>query len=270
MDAARAGFLLSTSHAVLCRAVETNDMDMLGFLLARGARVLSEDGGNALLLSISRGAKNVVQCFLQHMRADESINTLLAWKEDMVSPLAVAYDCNEPEIALQLLEAGASAVAGERSHSVLLYCISCLVDAETILAHVVLLLERGAGVDIHKAIDGETSAMTVAIERRLYEVVLVLVARQAEATSRPPSSYDARVYALARDCDDGGHMLSVLGLPSVSYAPVAGKTEPVQRIDYSAVDQSILDALLHAPPIHAMETLAITDDGTASDDWLLL
>ncbi|KDO23587.1 hypothetical protein SPRG_10782 [Saprolegnia parasitica CBS 223.65] len=268
MDAARAGFLLTTSHSVLYRAMKAGDMDMLRFLLARGVRALSEDGGNALLLAIARGTPDIIQCFLQHMRADDDLNARFAWKAGMVSPLSAAYDCNEPEIALQLLEAGASAVASGRSHSVLLYCITGVVDADTVLAHVVLLLERGAGVDIHKTIDGETSAMTVAIERRLYEVVLVLVAHQAEATSRPSNSYDAHVYALARDCDDGGHMLSVLGLPSISYAPMAGKSEPVQRIDLSALDQSILDALLHAPPVQAMETLAITDD--ASDDWLLL
>ncbi|OQR94570.1 hypothetical protein ACHHYP_01119 [Achlya hypogyna] len=190
-------------------------------------------------------------------------------------PLLLAYYCKQPGIAMHLLSAGASAVREEWTPSVLYYCITYVQDADACLIHVLQLIEMGAAVDIHKFTDDNESAMTAAIKRLFYEVVLVLVAHQANSTAITTSAYDAYVYELARDCDDGGHMLAALGLPAVSYAPAAAaKTEPIQRVDTYALDNSILDTLIQAPP----ETPELKIEGgspakrqrVGSDDWELV
>ncbi|OQR94590.1 hypothetical protein ACHHYP_01117 [Achlya hypogyna] len=221
------------SRTALYVAVEVDAVNIVKLLMARGAMPSNQAAEEApIFLAIRLGRLEILKHFLC-VDAPSVIDAVHTTRRDSrkFSALMYAYKENRPEMALAILDAGASALGPRFGASALYYCIAGLRDEVTQLAHVLMLLERGAATEIHKSNEDESTAMIYAVQTRRYDLVEILAASQ-EPNHALTKYYRPILYQLALECDDDCQMLCALGLG-----------------DYMEVDESlVIDANAQRAP----------------------
>ncbi|KDO19846.1 hypothetical protein SPRG_14946 [Saprolegnia parasitica CBS 223.65] len=236
-------------HTPLSKAVADADEACVAELVKRGASPFNLASGiSPLFTAIQLGHVGITRLLVAADTPKALLKCVPVERRDLfnravVSALGYAYICNQPEVALLLLHAGASP-STDSDTTVLASCIAHVENAIDRMTHVLELLDRGAAPDIHVSSSPEhATAMVCAIQRRDYDLVRLLIARQEYI---PPMAKAAMEEAAAA-VSDSGRMQHLIGSASasVNWLELPALFAAIQDGDVARVKELVAPDVLH-------------------------
>ncbi|EQC36509.1 hypothetical protein, variant [Saprolegnia diclina VS20] len=210
-------------YTPLSKAVADGDEACVEALVKRGASPFNLASGiSPLFAAIQLGHLGITRLLVDVDTPKALLQCVPVERRELfnrsaVSALGYAYICNQPEVALLLLHAGASP-STDSGTTVLASCIGHVENPINRMTHVLELLDRGAATDIHVRSSLESSsgmddtAMVRAIQRCDYDLVRLLIARQDYI----PVTAKIAMEEAAAAISDNGRMQHLIGSTSDS------------------------------------------------------